>query len=353
MAHAAGRVPNRDATLPGTACPSASLQEREVEKVYDVPAELKMADQWLMPYLASLNPETEYERMISIFAQYSLNMFALQFVVTAGTLHNIQTPDGAETLAYTNKIVRRPNRRNADGLGFFWTWFACGPSHPRSQESLRRLNDIHMGVAKHLPGNFSRNEDFVYTLCVIGTLQDRVMASLGLPTLPPFLQVAMHHVLRDLAGQFVTETAPVRDFPGSYEGMVRFVEEYDARDWGATSKAHTTIAESMIHDFANRFFPPHLHWLGENYIKFAVKEHLLLRYGVQPLSPEELALTAQVMKTMYLQQMMSPDNKVSFLDTWQPPSNEEIIAADRRYAALADARGWLKGGEETLAATRR
>lgn len=323
-----------------------------MEKAYDVPEELKAADKWLMPYLASLDPETDYERMISIFAQYNLDMFALQFVVTAGTLHNIQTPDGAETLSYTNKIVRRPNRRNADGLGFFWTWFASGPSHPKSRESLRRLNDIHMAVAKNLPGNFSRNDDFLYTLCVIGTLQDRIMGDLGLPTLPPFLKVAMHHEMRALAEQFVTEKGMVRDFPDSFESMVSFIEDYDARDWGAPSRAHTTIAESMIDDFATRFFPPYLHWLGQNYVKFAVKDHLLVRYGVTPLTPEERELTAQVMRTMYVQQMMAPDNKISFLDTWVPMTNDEILAADREYAAVADARGWLKGGNETLAATR-
>lgn len=323
-----------------------------MEKAYDVPEEVKASDKWLMPYLASLDPETEFERMISIFAQYSLNMFALQFVVTAGTLHNIQTPEGAETLAYTNKIVRRPNRRNADGLGFFWTWFANGPSHPEAKKSIARLNDIHMGVAKHLPGGFKRIEDFIYTLCVIGTLQDRIMADLGMPTLPPFMKIAMHHEMRALAEQFVTVDTQVTGFPDTYEGMEAFIADYDARDWGAASKAHTTIAESMIDDFATRFFPPYLHWLGQNYVKFAVKEHLLVRYGITPLSPEERTLTADVMRTMYIRQMMAPDNKVSFLDTWQPMANEEILAADRAYAAVADARGWLKGGQETLAATR-
>lgn len=324
-----------------------------MEKPYDVSEEVKAADQWLMPYLASLDPETEYERMISIFAQYSLNTFALQYVVSAGTIHNIQKPEGAETLAYTNKIVRRPNRRNQDGLGFFWTWFAYGPSHPKARESIVRLNDIHMKIAKQLPGNFSANDDFLYTLCMIGILQDRIMQSLGLPGMPPFLKIAMHHELRDIALQFETEDGnKVFDFPADYDGMVAFVEEYDAREFGPATEAHRSVTEAMMEDFATRFFPPHLVWLGRNFVKFAVKDKLLSYYGVPPLTPEERELTAGVLRTMYGEQFAKPDAKISFLDTWQPLKNEEVIAADREFAALADERGWLKGGKDTLAATR-
>lgn len=323
-----------------------------MEKVYDVRPEHKLGDKWLMPYLASFDPETQYEEMISIFAQYNLDMFGLQYVVTAGTIHNIQKTSGAETLSYTNKIVRRPNRRNEDGLSFFWTWFAYGPSHPAAKASIARLNDIHMKVAKHLPGNFSDNDEFVYTLCMIGILQDRIMEKLGLPGMPPFLKVAMHHELRDICLQFHTEHGDVHSFPEDFEGMKAFAEAFDARDWGPGTEVHRSVANALIHDFATRFFPEPLRDFGRNMIIFSLKDHIVERYQLGALSPQAREATAQQMRELFTQKMMAPDRKDSFLDSWVPADEQQINEADRAFAKIADREGWIKGGAATLAVTR-
>lgn len=323
-----------------------------MEKVFDVPSEFKQDEKWLMPYLTRFDPETQYEEMISIFAQYSLDKFGLQYVVTAGTIHNIQKTSGAETLSYTNKIVRRPNRRNEDGLGFFWTWFAYGPSHPVSRTSIAKLNEIHMKVARALPGNFSDNDEFVYTLCMIGILQDRVMEKLGLPGLPPFLKIAMHHELRDICNQLHSETGDVHSFPSDFDGMKAFADNFDSRDWGPGTEVHRSVANAMIHDFATRFFPEPMQKFGRNMILFSLKDHIIDRYQLGALSEKESEETANKMRELFGQKMMAPDRKESFLDSWKPADAEQVNEADRAFAKVADEHGWIKGGEATLAVTR-
>lgn len=326
--------------------------QHTLEKVYDVKPEDKVDDHWLMPYLARMDPETQYEEMISIFAQYSLDKFGLQYIITCGTIHNIQKTSGAETLSYTNKIVRRPNRRNEDGLGFFWTWFACGPSHPATRASIVRLNDMHMKIAKALPGNFSDNDEFVYTLCMIGILQDRIMEKLGLPGMPPFLKIAMHHELRDICAQFHSENGAVHSFPADFEGMKAFADQFDARDFGPGTEVHRSVANAMIHDFATRFFPEPLHAFGRNMVIFALKDQIIERYGLGALSPEEREATAQQMRAVFEEKLSAPDRKESFLDSYAPADNQSVIEADRAFAKVADSMGWIKGGEATLAITR-
>lgn len=318
------------------------------DRAYDAPEEVKTSKKWLDPYLRQFDPETEYERIISIFTQYSLDQFSMHFTVLTGTMHNIQTGTGAETLAYTNWLVRRPARRNESGLAQFWIWFAKGPSHPDTKASMDRLNKIHMAIAKSLPGNFGDNDEYIYTLCMIGIFNYRLFRKLGLPDMPEYLKIAFHHVLRDLSVQFEGEHGMVHSFPEDFDGLVAFVEEFDDRNWPGTPVTKD-ICEAMMVDFSDRWFPRGMRWFGRAMMLYASNDAVLQRYGVKTLGPVRRALVHRMMKAMfYAKIVLAPDNKVSFLDTWKPMSREEIKAYDADAAQKADRAGWVKPGTEAL-----
>ena len=307
---------------------------------------------WVMREIEKMDPETQYEEIISLFMQYTSDMFALHYTVVTGTMHNILPRSGAETLAYTNKIVRRPMKRNEDGLAFFWIWFGKGPSHPDTIASVKRLNQIHMQVAKQLPGNFSHNDEFVYTLAMIGIFNDRLLKKLGLGGMPEKLKIAMHHELRDLSKLFMTEGGLVHDFPEDFQGLHRFCEDFENRRGSYTSAA-TDVCNAMIADFATRWFPKPLQWFGRAMMIYGAQDVVIRQHRLKPLSPFTRFVTHWAMKAMFYAKLhIMPDSKVSFLDTWKPLTLDEIREADRAAATRADEAGWIRGGEHTLAVTR-
>ena len=317
-------------------------------RAYDVPEEAKTGRKWLDRYLRRFNPETDYEEIVSVFAQYSLDMFSMHFTVLTGTMHNIQTGTGAETLAYTNWLVRRPARRNEGGLAHFWVWFAKGPSHPDTIASISRLNKVHLAIARNLPGNFSNNKEYLYTLCLIGIFNYRLFQRLGLPEMPDYLKIAMHHELCDLSALFEGEHGRVHSFPEDFDGLVRFVEEFDKSDHPSTPVTKD-LCEAMMTDFADRWFPRGFRWFGRSMMLYASDEAVLRRYGVKTLNPVMKAIVHRMMKAMFFAKIvLAPDRKTSFLDSWTPMTPDEIRAYDQAAAARADKAGWVKAGPDGL-----
>ena len=103
---------------------------------------------WVYQELQRLDPETDYAQIMSMVAQYQMDEFTLNFLVTLLNSYVVKLAHMAETQVFTNKAIRRPNQRMQDALSFFWTWYANGPNAPETIESVNRLNRIHAGVAR-------------------------------------------------------------------------------------------------------------------------------------------------------------------------------------------------------------
>ena len=76
----------------------------------------KQSRRWVEEKIKSYNPETEYAEIVSIMAQYQLDEFTLNFLVTILTSYTLKPTHMAETLSITNKGLRRPNQRMQDTL---------------------------------------------------------------------------------------------------------------------------------------------------------------------------------------------------------------------------------------------
>ena len=79
----------------------------------------KQSRRWVEAKIKSFDPETEYAEIVSLMAQYQLDEFTLNFLVTILTSYTLKPSHMAETLSITNKGLRRPNQRMQDTLDFF------------------------------------------------------------------------------------------------------------------------------------------------------------------------------------------------------------------------------------------
>ena len=104
--------------------------------------------------IKSYNPETEYAEIVSIMAQYQVDEFTLNFLVTILTSYTLKPTHMAETLSITNKGLRRPNQRMQDTLDFFWIWHVYGPDAEGDQKICFKIEQIARRGRAHVARTF-------------------------------------------------------------------------------------------------------------------------------------------------------------------------------------------------------
>ncbi|MGH1551597.1 DUF2236 domain-containing protein [Streptomyces sp. L7] len=214
---------------------------------------------WVDRELARMDPDTDWERMISLCVGHRVPEFALAMMVYPGTMRMMQPGFGAATLAHTGKLEKRPRRRFEDGNKFLMAWMVDGLSSPSGRAAAERLNRIHLSIARatpQLPGNFDDVDDFVYPLVLLATFADRLQTSLGLPGTSERMKVAWHRWARTLFRLLERESGPLADeaFPEDWDAMTEFAVKFESRPYEGTESGHR-VATAMMEFFAERWFP--------------------------------------------------------------------------------------------------
>lgn len=107
---------------------------------------------WVDRELARMDPDTDWECMISLYVGHRVPEFALAMMVYPGTMRMMQPGFGAATLAHTAKLEKRPRRRFEDGNEFLMAWMVDGLSSTAGLAAAERLNRIHLAIARATPG---------------------------------------------------------------------------------------------------------------------------------------------------------------------------------------------------------
>lgn len=317
--------------------------------MFDVDDAIKQKRRWVDDHIAGLDPEHDYAEIMSLVAQYQMDEFILHFLITSLNMHVVMPAHGAEAQVFTNKAIRRPVKRMQDTLGFFWTWYCNGPDHPDTIASVRKLNDIHMGVAKGVPGHFAKSSDFVITFCMIAVGQHRLFTRLGLGGLPPHVQTAQAKFLHALSRHFRREgDLPIEGVPSTFDEMVAYAEAWE--DWDHEySPVQTDLMDSLMTGFATRWFPKPMRWFGRNMLRYALSDKATRHYRLKPLKGIELFVTHWLMKVIFTYNVKyGPDAKISYMKQREMLDNDELSRRDAIAKALADRRGWAKGGKGSV-----
>lgn len=318
-----------------------------------IPEETKRRRRWVKREIERLDPDTDYARIMSMVAQYQMDEFTLNFLVTLLNSYVVKPAHMAETQVFTNKAVRRPNQRMQDALSFFWTWYVNGPDAPETIESVRRLNKIHEGVARHLPAHFEDSEDFNYVLGRLVVLQDRLLKKVGLRGMDPTIQRAQFNFARDLSRHFRRPgDRELEAFPASLAELDAFVDRWEGKNHAA-SPIQADLVNALIYAFGARWFPRPLHFLGRWIATYALEDGFLEHVGIPPLRGMPRLMAHTVLKMLLLYKTrFAADAKVSAYATRRTLSREEYKAMDAVAAARADALGWHTGGRESVGLSR-
>ncbi len=282
-------------------------------------------------------------------AQYQMDEFTLNFLVTILNSYVVKPAHMAETQVFTNKAIRRPNQRMQDALNFFWTWYANGPNAPETIESVGRLNKIHAGVARHLPNHFEDSDDFNYVLGRLVVLQDRLLKKLGLGGMNPRVKLAQFNFARDLSRHFRRPGERELDpFPETLDELEAFVDRWESKNH-ASSPIQADLVNALIYAFAQRWFPRPLQALGRWIPIYSLEDEFLTHVGIQPLRGAPRLITHTLLKALFFfKTRIAADSKVSAYETRTTLSKEEYKAMDSVAAARAEDHGWHTGGEASV-----
>lgn len=238
---------------------------------------------WIAAEIDRLDPEVDYERIWALSATYWVDEFMMSFLYSVSFPNFMMPANGGRTVGRggTGPLITSPDARQVDTVHHFWTWFAHGPSSPHTRASVEAVNSLHRGISRKYPGDFSHNDDFVYTLCFLGAGYHRIREQVGLPGFTANQKVAAHRHWRAMADLFWTEAGDVHGFPADFDAMLAFLTEWESRhtEWTEDGSACTN---AVIDQFAARWFPRRLHGVGRAMLCSFYTEPVLRVHRLHP-----------------------------------------------------------------------
>ncbi|MCI3241579.1 oxygenase MpaB family protein [Streptomyces spinosisporus] len=268
---------------------------------------------WVDRELAAMEPESDWERMISLYVGHRIPEFGLAMMIYPGTMRMMQSSMTAATLAHTSKLETRPHRRFQDGNDFLTAWMVDGLSSEAGRKAAARLNRIHRAVdhnTPHLPGNFDDVDDFVYPLVLLATFGDRLQTSLGLPGTSEAMKIAWHRWAQTLFRLLDRESGSLSDeaFPEDWNAMTEFAAKFDARPYEPTQAGHR-VAVAMMDFFAERWFPAPLRAFGRDITRYLAGERVCRLHRIGWLSPRRERVVRLFLKSAFRAHRLLPDHR--------------------------------------------
>ncbi|KAI5358644.1 hypothetical protein Slin14017_G109270 [Septoria linicola] len=302
---------------------------------------------WIAARIESLDPYQDYEEIFRLTNCYYTNDFMnnLLYGVILPTLIKPEWTARAIWRENGGKILHRANVRVEDTEHHNMTWMFYGPHDQHTTSSIAQVNDLHARYEKITPGCYGHNDDYVYTLASAALTGDRFPRRLGLPGYTEKQKIVAHLFYQKLPEQFEThhahgERKPLTGFPESWEDAEVWCERHEHTDWGPIDPRSELIAEAVWQQFAYRYFPPGLRWLGRAVQVALIAPHDLKAINAADVHPMTRMLIVWVMGWMFWLLASAPDPAPgeSFVEKQNAIPKEEktkrlkgLIAADRVF----------------------
>lgn len=220
---------------------------------------------WIARRLDELDAERDHVEIVRLSTLYAANALQMSW------FYAVNTPSRGIAPAVMDAVWRdgtgiyntHAQARVHDSVDHLVVWLEHGPDAPATIASVEMVNKMHRHYAEDYRAGFADIDDWIYILCLNGTAVYNSIVSLGLPGCDEKQKKAAHILWSRLAARFehVVEggsVTDIRSFPDSFDAMVRFVDEYEARPWPVHPPGHDSTVSAIEH-FARTQFPRPLH----------------------------------------------------------------------------------------------
>ena len=295
---------------------------------------------WITEAIESLDPEKDYELMYRLMSCYRSNDFMNNYTYALTFPNFIITPHGSEVVWRKDggKVTHASTTRVEDTENYNMTWWYYGPSDPRCLQAIDRINKLHASFHDKYPGNFSHLDDYQYVATFSAVLMHRLRLRMGLPGFSEKEKIAAHHFWRDMVPHFIVEgKGNAHGYPDDFDGCIKYAEEYENAPREYNEKARF-IGLSIYNQFAFRYFPPGLRWLGVMFCTSLSLPTTLRTMGIAPPHPIVAWFLIFLVRTFMRVSETFPDPKEAIirnLETMNEADKKErrqaIKTLDRDY----------------------
>ncbi|KAF2801273.1 uncharacterized protein BDZ99DRAFT_469788 [Mytilinidion resinicola] len=297
----------------------------------------KKSYHWIQKRIESLDPYVDYEEIYRLSASYGGNdfvnslIYALvfpNFVVTEHGARAVWREDGGKVFAAATARVEETATSND-------TWWYYGPSDPRTQKSVEKINKRHEYWAKQYPGDFSHNEDYVYTLAFSAIFMHRLRLRLGLSGVSEKVKIASYIFMSEMAKLFYSEgRVPLTDWPPSWDGLIKYCEDFENSPRPSYEQGHL-IASAIYEHFAFRWFPPSMRWLGRAIPTSLSLPTTLAAHRITPPNPVLKAIIVFALGCLlWVMETLGPDPQSAYLPELEQLPKEQKAERAREFQQL-------------------
>jgi hypothetical protein len=265
---------------------------------------------WIDAEIEALDPDVDHARIWQLGNAYRTSPMILNMAVCQGFLRLVGPGSGARTLVRggTGKVVLHQQRRIEHTMREVWTWYLGEGAHdPRVRQSVERVNRQHDAWAAKYPDAILDVRQYTNTICILAAEPHRVMQRLGLPGFSVKEQRAAHRHWSQIAGLFRIGSDQGVPVPADFDGMLAFLADFERNDY-STAPESNVVAEALLQQFCDRWFPRPLHGLGRALVLSIATPELLAVHGLtapRPLVARTLRRTLRTLITV--QRRWAPD----------------------------------------------
>jgi len=297
---------------------------------------------WIDAEIEALDPDVDHARIWQLGNAYRTSPMILNMAVCQGFLRLVGPGSGARTLVRdgAGKVVQHQQRRIEGTMREVWTWYTSEGAHdPRVRESVERVNRQHDAWAGKYPDAILDVRQYTYTICILAAEPHRVMQRLGLPGFSAKEQRAAHRHWSQIAGLFRIGSDQGVPVPADFDGMLAFLADFERNDY-STAPESNVVAEAMLQQFCDRWFPRPLHGLGRALVLSLATPDLLAVHGLtapRPLVVRTLRRTLRTLITVQVRWAPDPVEVAPIRAAFAEPRPETPMGG-RLKAALSGMR---------------
>lgn len=283
--------------------------------------EHKKGWRWIDQRIEELDPEADALEIVRLGNLYRVNDFVSHWGFAVGTPMAGINPVGADQVWRGGKSTSSsaPQRRVDDSNGHVMCWMEHGADHEATKLSIDMVNKYHAHFGKGSTSGLGDPEEYVYILCLNGSLLHILQRKLGFRGFSEKEQQAAHRVWSGIAKHFrlATDGTPVLDhapFPDDFQGMLDKVDAWLNRPWPYSQPGHEYTTKGIEH-FAQTQFPKLLLPFGRAVVTAFLPEQVLRVQGIKRPGRILRSLAVGFMKmAMFYSTRIAPDPKLNLLD---------------------------------------
>ncbi|KAK0467811.1 uncharacterized protein EV420DRAFT_1473639 [Desarmillaria tabescens] len=246
-------------------------------------------------YLASLDPETDWEEMVKTFMNYHVNEFIANIIYSVTLFLVVMNPVGLSAIVHTNKIFNKKQQRFEDTRESFLSLFEFGPSSLIHSENMR--------LAKQHPGSWDHCDDFIEPCAVAAVQMHNMMCLAGLAG-------ELYKGFFMEGGSFV----PLERFPADFDACVKFNDDWSRRPWPQPSETARRAGKAFAEQFEEQWFPKPLRFVGRAVFCSLFSDEALGYFGLGSRNGVVMFLFKETLWLVSTIKALLPDPKVGLYE---------------------------------------